>query len=111
MGPTGSKTRKGSRGACSYCGKMHKKGRKRGDSCKGHAVRTKTTSVAVKIEQTLQKRKQARPTGKLAARRAKLFQEAVARQRAYEKRTIEQQLALINKRPGNSAKERARLAA
>lgn len=29
----------GKRGPCSYCGKVHKKGRKRGDSCGGHAIR------------------------------------------------------------------------
>lgn len=23
-------------GVCSYCGKIHKKGKKRGDSCRGH---------------------------------------------------------------------------
>jgi hypothetical protein len=35
-GPTGSRKRKGARGPCSYCGKRHKKGKRRGDSCRGH---------------------------------------------------------------------------
>lgn len=35
-GKTGSRIRKGKRGACSYCGKIHKKGKRRGDSCRGH---------------------------------------------------------------------------
>jgi len=34
-GPTGSRKRKGSRGPCSYCGRTHKKGKRRGDSCGG----------------------------------------------------------------------------
>lgn len=34
---TGKKhKRQGQRGPCSYCGKVHKKGKKRGDSCRGH---------------------------------------------------------------------------
>jgi hypothetical protein len=36
-GANGSRKRKGGgRGACSYCGRVHKKGRRRGDSCRGH---------------------------------------------------------------------------
>lgn len=41
-GPNASRKRKGRRGPCSYCDKVHKKGRRRGDSCKGHVVRAKT---------------------------------------------------------------------
>jgi len=37
-GPNASRKRKGGRGPCSYCGKVHKKGKRRGDSCKGHGM-------------------------------------------------------------------------
>lgn len=37
-GKTGSRKRKGSRGACSYCGRVHKKGKRRGDSCRRGAA-------------------------------------------------------------------------
>lgn len=33
-GKTGSRRRKGSRGPCSYCGKVHRKGRRHGNSCR-----------------------------------------------------------------------------
>ena len=38
-------------------------------------------------------------------------EEAEERQAAHAKRTVEQQLALIEQRPGNSARERERLVA
>jgi len=38
-GPTASRKRRGRRGPCSYCHKVHKKGKRRGDSCKGHVIR------------------------------------------------------------------------
>lgn len=37
-GPNGSRIRKGGQGSCSYCGRTHKKGRRRGDSCRGHGT-------------------------------------------------------------------------
>jgi hypothetical protein len=36
-GKRGQKKRKrGHHGVCTFCGKIHKRGRKRGDSCRGH---------------------------------------------------------------------------
>lgn len=35
-GKTGSRKRNGKKGPCSYCGKTHRKGKRNGDSCKGH---------------------------------------------------------------------------
>jgi hypothetical protein len=35
-GANASRKRKGGHGPCSYCGRIHKKGRRRGDSCRGH---------------------------------------------------------------------------
>lgn len=39
-GKTASRKRKGIRHVCSYgCGKVHKKGKRNGDSCRGHGPR------------------------------------------------------------------------
>lgn len=54
-------------------------------------------------------RKSARPTGALKRHRAQLRDEAEARQAARDLRTAEEQLALIDSRPGASRRERIRL--
>ena len=50
-----------------------------------------------------------RVTGALRRRRAKLREEAEARQAKRDKRSVEEQLMIIETRPGNSTKERKRL--
>lgn len=54
-------------------------------------------------------RKTARPTGKLRRHREKLRDDAEARQVKRDLRTTEEQLKLIDSRPGTSRRERTRL--
>lgn len=56
-------------------------------------------------------RKTSRPTGALRQHRQKLRDEAEARQIAHDLRSPEEQLKLIDARPGFSRRERARLEA
>lgn len=49
--------------------------------------------------------KKSRPTGKLAAHRARLREEAEARQAATAELSIEERIRICQSRPGNSARE------
>jgi hypothetical protein len=55
------------------------------------------------------KRKRGGNTGKLNRHREQKALEAQQRQKARDKRTPEEQLVVLQSRPGNSTKERARL--
>jgi hypothetical protein len=41
-GRRGKRKHRAGHGACSYCGRVHKKGKRRGDSCRGHGRMTPT---------------------------------------------------------------------
>jgi hypothetical protein len=53
--------------------------------------------------------KKSRPTGALAAHRARLREEAEARNEAHAALSIEERLRKAHERPGNSAREISRL--
>jgi hypothetical protein len=83
-GKPASRKRHGSRGPCSYCNKVHRKGKKRGDSCRGHrpivVAVPKIDSDGKKKDLVNQgKNKTGGNRGILAAHRARKREEAEAR--------------------------------
>lgn len=106
-GPVASRKRRGTRGPCTYCNKRHRKGKK-GNSCYGHSVRAMSPNeLKAESDAPVYRSEPGRPTSH--PRRVARIERAA--QRNKHKRSPEEQLQVLNSRPGAASRERAKLQA
>lgn len=102
---------KSGHGSCSYCGRVHRRGKKRNDSCRGHAVRKSGSSGPAVTEESGTKKKRTGEPNKGIAREHKRRKREAAIERValWQALTPQKQLTELEGRRGKAARQVRRL--